>query len=69
MPETVLDLCLSFKDNPEKFYLTAEVKWSQPLIDDGWYFVGFEIYESDHTDYKKWYKWVNQSHETKKGPA
>lgn len=56
---TILDLCVNFKDNPEKYYLTAEVKWSRPLVDEGWYFIGFEIYEGDNTDYQKWYQWVD----------
>ena len=58
---TILDLCISFKDNPEKYYLTAEVKWSRPLVDEGWYFIGFELFEGDNTDYQKWYDWVDGS--------
>ena len=57
---TILDLCMSFRDNPEKFYLTAEVKWSKPLVDEGWYFIGFEVYEADNTDFEKWFDWVDQ---------
>ena len=56
---TILDLCVSFKDVAEKFYLTAEVKWSRPLVDEGWYFIGFELFEGDSTDYRQWYDWVD----------
>lgn len=63
---TILDLCVSFKDKPEKFYLTAEVKWSRPLVEDGWYFIGFEVYEGDTTDFQKWYDWIDAVEEKKK---
>lgn len=63
---TILDLCVSFKDKPEKFYLTAEVRWSRPLVEEGWYFIGFEVYEGDNTDYKVWYEWVDNANEQKK---
>ena len=43
----------------QKFYLTAEVKWSRPLVDEGWYFIGFELFEGDSTDYRQWYDWVD----------
>ena len=66
---TILDLCMSFRDNPERFYLTAEVKWSKPLSEEGWYFIGFEVYEGDNTDYAKWYNWVDDFAKNKKGPA
>ncbi|MDX1693716.1 MAG: PilZ domain-containing protein [Ketobacteraceae bacterium] len=57
---TILDLCVSFSDSPQKFYLTAEVKWSRPLVDEGWHFIGFEVYEGDTTDYQKWYDWIDE---------
>ncbi|MCG8314894.1 MAG: PilZ domain-containing protein [Pseudomonadales bacterium] len=63
---TILDLCVSFKDNPEKYYLTAEVKWSRPLVDEGWYFIGFELFEADNTDFQKWYDWVDGSDRVRK---
>ena len=63
---TILDLCVSFKDNPEKYYLTAEVKWSRPLVDEGWYFIGFELFEADNTDFQKWYSWVDGAYRARK---
>lgn len=56
---TVLDLCVNFKTAQQKFFLTAEVKWVQPLIDEGWFFVGFELYEAENTDYEKWCAWID----------
>jgi hypothetical protein len=56
---TVLDLCVNFKAEQRKFFLTAEVKWVQPLVDDGWYFVGFELYEAENTDYELWCAWID----------
>ena len=63
---TILDLCVSFKYNPEKYFLTAEVKWSRPLVDEGWYFIGFELFEADNTDFQKWYDWVDGSDRVRK---
>lgn len=55
---TVLDLCVNYKSANRKFFLTAEVKWVTPLADEGWYFVGFELYEADNTDIQAWADWV-----------
>ncbi len=55
---TVLDLCVNHSKAIRKFFLTAEVKWVRPLPDEGWYFVGFEIYEAEGTHYKEWAQWV-----------
>ena len=57
---TVLNLCMNLGNEAQKLYLTAEVKWSRALADEGWYYIGFEIYEGDNTDYDKWHKWVEQ---------
>ncbi|PCJ34744.1 MAG: hypothetical protein COA99_14375 [Moraxellaceae bacterium] len=54
IPEgTVMDLCVRFSSGQE-FFLTTELRWLRPLVDDGWFFAGFEIYEGENTDYQKW---------------
>ncbi len=50
---TVMDLCVRFSTG-EEFFLTAELRWIKPLVDEGWFFAGFEVYEGENTDYERW---------------
>ena len=54
---TVMDLCIRFSDGAE-FFLTAELRWIRPMVDEGWFFAGFEIYEGENTDFESWERHV-----------
>lgn len=37
-----------------------EVKWISFIGDDGWYFVGFEIFDVENIDFEFWFRMVDQ---------
>lgn len=49
---SILRLCAEFGTEREPIYLVGEVKWVKP--GDGDYMIGFQLYESDHTDIVVW---------------
>ena len=56
---TVMDVCVKVEGINQPFYLTTELKWIEPLADEGWYFVGLEVYEGDDTDCALWLAWAS----------
>ena len=48
---TVLNLSVLSNQGDQALMLVGEVKWCRPGGDDGWYFLGLEIYDSEGSDY------------------
>jgi len=51
---TIMNMCILAGDPQRKFNLTTELRWIQQASDPGWFFAGFEIYESELTDCDAW---------------
>lgn len=49
----ILELLISFESGGYKFLLTATVKWLEKVSDTE-YLAGFEIVESEHSDFVVW---------------
>lgn len=50
-PFSILQLAIQFADK-SRFHLVGEVRWIKECAED--YEVGFEILESEHTDFTAW---------------
>lgn len=53
---SILRLCAEFTDDRSPLYLVGEVKWQRP--DGDGYFVGFALFESEHTDIDQWKQFI-----------
>ncbi|MBV1911156.1 MAG: PilZ domain-containing protein [Kangiellaceae bacterium] len=51
--DSILELLISFESGGYKFLLTGQVKWNT-INDEGDSIAGFEIIESEHSDYLVW---------------
>lgn len=52
---SILEMLINFKSSQQKFLLTGEVKWLKKMSDDE-FAAGFELIESEHSDYLIWHK-------------
>lgn len=52
---SILELLINFQSVKQGFMLTGEVKWLRK-IDDEHFLAGFELIESEHSDYLIWYQ-------------
>lgn len=59
---TIMNMCILAGQPQRKFNLTTELRWIQAATDPGWYFAGFEIYESELTDCSAWQEFTRQFH-------
>ena len=53
MVDSILELLISFESGGYKFLLTGQVKWCEE-VDNNKYLAGFELIESEHSDYAVW---------------
>ena len=51
---SILQVCVEFRDEPQHYHLTGEVKWVAGVGRDKEYLVGFLLYESEQTDIEAW---------------
>ncbi len=54
----ITDLIIELNASQQRYRLTAEVKWISETADDGWYFVGFELFDAEDTHYGEWVKMI-----------
>ncbi|MGX5174199.1 PilZ domain-containing protein [Aliikangiella sp. IMCC44653] len=52
---SILELLISFESGGFKFLLTGEVMWLESLADKK-YSAGFQLMDSEHSDYAEWVK-------------
>lgn len=50
---SILRICVDPKD-ADPIYLVAEAKWDRPDAETGGFRIGFLLFESDDTDWKRW---------------
>jgi PilZ domain-containing protein len=51
--DSILELLISFESGGYKFLLTGQVRWYENISDNE-YLAGFEILDSEHSDFAVW---------------
>jgi len=59
-PDSTIDMSITLKDDPDKFFLSGKVRWCKEAEEPGNYHIGIvlqDLFNTD-TDYKRWRKVV-----------
>lgn len=58
--DSTIDMSLTLKDDPKKFFLSGKVRWCRETDEDGIYQIGIILQDliNTDTDYKRWQKTV-----------
>lgn len=60
--DCMLDLWVTMKDDPKKYFLSGKVRWCRPADEEGMFTVGISMYErhDTETDLNEWKKVLNE---------
>jgi len=51
---SIYEVCVQLSDPERRLHMTAEVKWTQFVEEEGGYMTGLYLFESDDTDIQQW---------------
>ena len=59
-PNSTIDVSITLKDDPDKFFLSGKVRWCKETEEEGIYQIGIVLHEliNTDTDFKRWRKMV-----------
>lgn len=57
-PKSTIDVSITLKDDPQKYFLSGKVRWCRETEEEGTYQIGVVIQDliNTETDYKRWRK-------------
>ena len=61
-PDSTIDMSITLKDDPDKYFLSGKVRWCRESEEEGMYQVGIVLQDliNTETDYKRWRKTLKQ---------